>query len=394
VFAACLLGGLVPALCGPAAAATATVDVVIDLRAEIAAGRFDPNRDVVGVRGGGAPLSWQRSLPAHPDGKEGTGDAVWRVQLQFDGVPDGGRTLAYKFKIDRPGRPDEGWEPGRNHSLALVPGAQTLARAFGSEPGAPLAQRTGHIERLAPLPSAFVSPREVQVWLPPGYAAAPAQRYPVLYLHDGQNVFDALAAGAEWQVDETAQRLVQAGAVTPFIVVAVASNADRLRDQTPVPGTSGPRAGEGGGATAYGRYLVRELKPLIDARYRTQPGRESTAVGGASLGGLVSMWLLLHHGDVFGAGLVVSPAVWWADSAIVTQVAAAPARTPVPRVWLDVGTDEGQGTLDGARRLRAALQARGWAPAYLEQPGAGHDEAAWAARVEAMLRFLYGTPSR
>ncbi|MDO9075379.1 MAG: alpha/beta hydrolase-fold protein [Rubrivivax sp.] len=275
---------------------------------------------------------------------------------------------------------------------ACLPGLLLLAPRVSTS--APPQQRSGHIESLAPLPSAFVSPREVQVWLPPGYAAAPERRYPVLYLHDGQNVFDALAAGAEWQVDETAQRLMLAGAVAPFIAVAVASNPDRLRDYTPVPGTAGAHAGQGGGAAAYGRFLVHELKPLIDARYRTLPGREATAVGGSSLGGVVSMWLLLAHGDVFGAGLVVSPSVWWADSAIVAQLAAAPASTPVPRLWLDVGLDEGQGAIDGARRLHAALQARGWAPAYLEQPGAGHNEAAWAARVEPMLRFLHGVPAR
>lgn len=374
----------------PPKVSTATVEVVIDLRDEIAAGRFDSTHDTVGVRGGGPPLSWQHSVPARPDARSGAGAAVWRAGLRFDGVPDDGRTLAYKFKIERPGRPDEGWEPGRNRSLRLTPGAQTLARAFGSEAETPPPRRSGHIERLPPRPSAFVGPREVQVWLPPGYAAAPAQRYPVLYLHDGQNVFDDAAAGAEWQVDETAQRLVQAGALAPFIVVAVAATAERIHDYTPLPAPSGPPAGQGGGAAAYARYLVQELKPLIDTRYRTQPGRESTAVGGSSLGGLVSMWLLLQHGDVFGAGLVVSPSVWWADEAIVAQVAAAPTGTPAPRLWLDVGLDEGPGALDGVRRLRAALQARGWAPAYLEQPGAGHDEAAWAARFEAMLRFLYG----
>jgi len=402
---AAVLAGLVRA--GPALASTGTVDVLIDLRAEIAAGRFDPLHDAVGLRGGGAPLSWQRSATAQRDAAGAAG--LWRVRLQFDAVPAVGRELAYKFKIERPGRPDEGWEPGPNQSLLLRPGAQTLARAFGSAAAAVLPRRSGRIERLAPQPSAHVNPREVQVWLPPGYAAATARRYPVLYLHDGQNVFDAVAAGAEWQVDETAQRLVEVGAVAPVIVVAVASSRERLHDYTPWPDTRQPvtrqpdthphgaalaQAPQGGGAAAYARYLVHELKPYIDAHYRTEPGRESTAVGGSSIGGLVSMWLLLAHGEVFGAGLVVSPAVWWAGEAIVVQVAAAPAGTPLPRVWLDVGTDEGRGTVDAARRLRAALQARGWAPAYREEPGAGHDEAAWAARVEPMLRFLYGRPAR
>ncbi len=391
-----------PVRAAPALAPAATVDVLIDLRAEMAAGRFDPLHDTVGLRGGGAPLSWQRSVRAQRDAAGVAG--LWRVQLQFDAVPAAGRELAYKFKVERPGRPDDGWEPGPNHSLLLRPGMQTVARAFGSAAAAVQPRRSGRIERLAPQPSAHVSPREVQVWLPPGYAAATSQRYPVLYLHDGQNVFDAVAAGAEWQVDETAQRLVEAGAVAPFIVVAVASGPERLRDYTPWPdtrppdthprGTAAAQAPQAGGAAAYGRYLVHELKPFIDARYRTAPGRDNTAVGGSSIGGLVSMWLLLAHGDVFGAGLVVSPSVWWAGEAIVAQVTAVPASALLPRVWLDVGTDEGPGAVDGARRLRAALQARGWAPAYLEQPGAGHDEAAWAARVEPMLRFLYGRPAR
>jgi predicted alpha/beta superfamily hydrolase len=216
----------------------------------------------------------------------------------------------------------------------------------------------------------------------------------MLYLHDGQNVFDAAAAGAEWQVDETAQRLVEAGAVQPMIIVAVAvaSTGVRLDDYTPVPGRMGsllsaPTAG--GGAAAYGRYLAEELKPLIDARYRTRPGREHTALGGSSLGGLVSMWLLLQQPQVWGAALVVSPSVWWGGGMIVSAVDQAPASLPAPRLWIDVGGREGWHMVHGARRLRDAAQARGWPVAFLEVPEAGHDEASWAARVEAMLRFLH-----
>ena len=313
-------------------------------------------------------------------------------------MPPQGRELAYKLKIERPGQADAGWEAGANHSLLLRPGASTLARAFGSVAVPATPRRSGHIDRHAPRPSAFVGPREVQVWLPPAYEADGERRYPVLYLHDGQNVFDAVAAGAEWQVDETAQRLVGQGEVRPFIVVAVASTPARLHDYTPWPGAMTRAAGApqrvGGGAAAYGRYLVQELKPWIDQRYRTLPGRESTAVGGSSLGGLVSLWLLLAHGDVFGAGAVLSPAAWWADDAIVAAVSAAPPAAPVPRLWLHVGTDEAPAMLDDLRRLRAALQARGWSAVYREQPGAGHDEGAWAAGVEPMLRFFYGAVPR
>lgn len=389
-----MFGG--PALATSTATSTATtvdttvdvtIDITIDMRAEVAAGRFDPARDAVGVRGGGAPLSWQRTLLARPGAEPG----LWQARVAFTGVPTDGRSMPYKFKIDRPGSAaDDGWENGANRSLMLKPGTQVLARAFGTNPDAPPPRRTGLIDRIAPMPSAFVERREVQVWLPPGYHAEASRRYPVLYLHDGQNVFDDTAAGAEWQVDETAQRLVLAGVVQPMIIVGVASTGTRQRDYTPVQVRRGDAAPAGGGAADYAGYLVQELKPFIDARYRTQAARGSTAVGGSSLGGLVSMWLVLRHGDVFGAALVVSPSVWWAREAILSEVEAAPAAAPVPRLWLDAGLDEGWGMVGGARRLRQTLQARGWEPAYLEQAGAGHDETAWAARVEAMLRFLYG----
>lgn len=379
------------------------IDVVIDMRQEISAGRFDPARDQVGVRGALAPLRWDQSLIASAAAQPG----LYRLRIAVDPSTLNGQALAHKFKVESPGQPNAGWETGANRALLLgtAPTAN-LQRVFGTDPDRPPPQRTGHIERLAPLPSAHVSPREVQVWLPPGYADDPQRRFPVLYLHDGQNMFDNLGAGAEWQADEHAQRGVLARTLVPMILVAVASNEDRIQDYTPWPRRQigGPDGGQtagpsvGGGAAAYGRYLVEELKPMIDRRYRTQPGREHTAVGGSSLGGLVTMWLLLQHGDTYGAGLVVSPSVWWADRAILAAVegskdtaGAKPAR-PAPRIWLDMGGAEGERAVIDARRLRDALQARGWPAQYLEVPQAQHDEAAWAARFEGMLRFLYAAP--
>jgi predicted alpha/beta superfamily hydrolase len=364
------------------AQAQTTLQVLIDLRPQIAAGLFDPQRDGVGLRGG-APLSWERTLPAFPYPQQA---GRYVVTLKVDPTPS--QPLAYKFKIDRPGQPGSGWEEGANRALALKPGPMALERVFGSTPELPPLQRTGRIDRIAPQPSAHVRPREVQVWLPPGYEAGGDRRYPVLYLHDGQNVFDAAAAGAEWQVDEAAQRLVSAGEIAPLIIVGVSVGETRIQDYTPVPGKGPGGKLEGGGAPAYARYLTQELKPLIDERYRTRPGRESTAVGGSSLGGLVSMWLVLEHGNTFGAALVVSPSVWWADEDLLSQVRQRKLGQAAPRLWLDVGTGEGSGMVQGARRLRDALKAGGWPTEYLEQSGAAHDEAAWALRVPLMLRFL------
>ena len=383
------LGWLAALLMPTTAAAAASAQFLIDMNGEIAAGRFDPALHRVGVRGAAAPLSWQRSVLAETTAVAGQ----FFVRVQFDALP--AQPVAYKFKIEIPGQPDAGWETGANRNLALrQPGLQ-IARAFDSRPDdAPPLVRSGNIEHIATQPSRFVAPREVQVWLPPDYAQQPARRWPVLYLHDGQNVFDSQAAGAEWQVDDVAQRLALAGEINPPIIVAVAHvDADRIADYTPYTQRRGDGTPlEGGNAAAYARYLVEELKPLVDQRWRTRPERAHTAVGGSSLGGLLSMWLLLENAATFGAGLVVSPSVWWGGGAIVDAVRAAqlPPGTAPPRVWLCVGAREGQAMLEGARLLRQTLLQRGWAPGGLEASDGGHDEASWAARVEPMLRFLYG----
>jgi predicted alpha/beta superfamily hydrolase len=380
--------GLLPALFAVrvrARGAGSDVLFEIDLREAVAQGRFDPARDRVGVRGALPPLSWAETRAAVATATPG----VYAARVGFDGAR-AGSLLAYKFKIDRPGAaPDDGWETGPNRSVELRPGL-VVARAFDSQPDAPPPVLTGDIRDLGVIASRHVSPRAVQVWLPPGYERDPARRHPVLYLHDGQNVFDARAAGAEWQVDEVAQRLVDGGAIRPPIVVAVASNGDRFDDYTPWPHTL-DGVTRGGRAANYGRFLVEELKPLIDARFRTLPAREHTALGGSSLGGLVTMWLLLEHAATFSAGLVVSPSVWWARGEIVAAVqqAALPAGLAPPKVWLCVGAREGRAMVHGARLLRDALLQRGWAPVGVEEPGGGHDEASWADRVEPMLRFLY-----
>jgi predicted alpha/beta superfamily hydrolase len=197
---------------------------------------------------------------------------------------------------------------------------------------------------------------------------------------------------------------VLAGAVEPFIVVAVPSGRDRIHELTPTPSRLTPeRSGKpdsplvGGGLPAYARYLSEDLLPAIDARFRTRRGPGSTTVGGSSLGGLASLWLALHHGNRFGAALVVSPSVWWDESFALRDVRAwaPPPGSVRPRLWLDVGGREGEGAMPAVRALRDALIAQGWTPdslRYTEDPDAGHDEISWARRVEGMLRFLHGLP--
>ncbi|MDB4914897.1 MAG: Endo,4-beta-xylanase/feruloyl esterase precursor [Gemmatimonadetes bacterium] len=233
--------------------------------------------------------------------------------------------------------------------------------------------------------------RTVLVYLPPHYDANAVNRYPVLYLHDGQNVFDrATSFGEEWHVDECAQALILAGEIEPLIIVGVYNTGEfRVDEYTP---TAELEKGRGGHADDYGRMLVEELKPFIDSTYNTLPGAANTGLGGSSLGGLVTLHLGLRHPTTFNRLAALSPSVWWDQRVLLTEVEALPRKLPL-RIWLDAGTAEGKDTLDNARDLRDALVAKGWIIgddlSYLEAPGGEHNEQSWAARVERVLKFLF-----
>jgi predicted alpha/beta superfamily hydrolase len=394
----------------------------VDLRDEVAAGRFDVVRDRIGLRGAAKPLSWDRAFEAERVDASDPSNARFRAVVRFERPAESGQLLQYKWRIERPGLgSSEGWEDGRNRTLALDSARQTVSRKFNAPPDPIALQRTGRIDRIAVTasdasassasPSAItgasagiiskhVSPRGVQVWLPPSYEREPHRRFPVLYLHDGQAVFDAAMAGAEWQMDEAAQRMIERGEIAPFIMVAVDNSQRRFDEYTPTRArmpaerTGTGRAEDvGGGAPAYARFLVEELKPEIDRRYRTLAAREHTSVGGASLGGLLSLWFALHHADTFGAALVVSPSVWWDDRVVLRDVARATIRTEKrAKLWLDMGANESAAAIPNVRALRDALRERGWRDAdlrYTEDPEGSHDEASWALRVPDMLRFLF-----
>ena len=240
--------------------------------------------------------------------------------------------------------------------------------------------------------------RDVIVYLPPGYEAG-KKRYPVLYLHDGQNLFDGATSfipGQEWRVDETAQSLIAAGQIEPLIIVGINNTGkDRINEYTP---TEDPKFKLGGKADLYGRLIVEELKPFIDANYRTRRDAQHTGLGGSSLGGLVSLYLGLKYPNVFGRIAAVSPSVWFSNKQIVYYVEALP-RKPKVSIWMDLGTKEGstpeqaRQNVTDARLLEEALVKKGWKPGkdlkYFEAEGAEHNESAWAARVESILTFLF-----
>lgn len=251
--------------------------------------------------------------------------------------------------------------------------------------------RPGRIERITDFTSTHLGgSRLVTVYLPPGYDEKDERRFPVLYVHDGQNLFDADRAfvpGQHWRLSEAADAAIGERTAAPKIIVGIDHGATaRLDEYTP---THDPKHNGGGRAVVHAKMLFEELKAIIDGRYRTIA--DDTGVGGSSLGGLVSIWLALKYPKLVRRAMVMSPSVWWNDRAILDDVDAFEGDLR-PRIWLDVGGREGLQTLRNVRELAARLRANGWTDKTLrfhEDRRGDHSERAWARRVRQALEFSY-----
>jgi predicted alpha/beta superfamily hydrolase len=234
--------------------------------------------------------------------------------------------------------------------------------------------------------------RDLVVYLPPGYEEQPSRRFPVLYLHDGQNLFDgstSFVPGMDWRVGQTADHVIGIGTVEPLLIVGIYNlGKHRIREYTP---TRVPKLG-GGRADRYGKFLIEEVKTFIDNEYRTLRDSAHTGLGGSSLGGLVSLYVGLKFPHIFGRLAALSPAVWW-NQRVMHKFAAAVPVQPRPHIWLDIGTREGPQILRDVENFRDVLLRKGWRLGrdlhYERVEGAEHNEAAWSQRVGPVLRFIF-----
>jgi predicted alpha/beta superfamily hydrolase len=243
----------------------------------------------------------------------------------------------------------------------------------------------------------FRNTRLVRVWLPPDYDKGGGTRYPVLYLNDGQNLFEPATAfvGVHWQVGETASRLIVEKKIRPLIIVGI-DNAGKNRAREYLPyKTRDPKVPVVKG-TLYPRFLKREVMPLIEGHYAVLTGPKNTGLGGSSLGGLITLYTQLAAPGMFGQLLIESPSLFVANRKILAE--CRKFRAWPLRVYLGMGTREvGNAEKDekitnDARELeRILLQAQlgdQWLKVRIEE-GASHSEAAWAARFPEALEFLY-----
>ena len=245
-------------------------------------------------------------------------------------------------------------------------------------------QITGTVRYHRGVKGSGLQDRDLVVWLPPGYDTDKSRRYPVLYMQDGQNIFDPVtsAFGVDWSIDETADDLIRRKSIEPIIVVGIYNTSDRMKEYTP-----------GDKGTAYMDFVVKVVKPLIDSTYRTKSDRKHTIVGGSSAGGIISFMLVWEHPDIFSKAICMSPAfkslspVGWD----YTQVVRTSNRPKLP-IFLYI--DNGGIGLDsqlqpGIDDMLSALKAKGYHDGkdflFLHAPAAKHSEGDWAKRFPNAL---------
>lgn len=327
--------------------------------------------------------------------------------FEFSAELPAGSEIEYKFTrgsfatVEKTAQGNE--QP--NRKLRIRGGANQNERltveAWADQTAAPpvAPQINGWYSLFRSVQSANLEPaRDVIVWLPPSYPRNRTLRYPVIYMHDGQNLFDANTAfgGNEWGVDEVMLDYMagaHCGQLTEAIVVGIYNTSERMSEYTPFPD---PKH-SGGNGDNYVRFIVDELKPMIDKQFRTRPDRQNTFIGGSSLGGLISLYAGISHPQTFGGIIAMSPSIWWANGAIIDWLLEHNIAGYQGKIWVDMGTREGEEAIGFTRKLAGAINKH--APEfkgmrYREFSGATHSEKSWHQRLHLPLRYLLGPAER
>lgn len=312
--------------------------------------------------------------------------ALWSFEMPVDSAME----IEYKFTMGSwatEALNDDG-SVFQNFTATVVSG-DTLRHAFnkfktGEDTPANLESTVvGDLQIFENIESDGLQPRDLLVWTPPSYAEG-QKRYPVLYMHDGQNVFDVATSGfqMEWKVDESCTQLMAEGRIPEMIIVATTSTIERSKDYGPW-----------GDGTKYMEFIVNELKPRIDSDFRTKPEREFTFCGGASLGGLISFRMAWEYSHVFSRALCMSPAFQFDSFDYVEQISDDTSPMVDTRFYLDNGGVGLESELQpGIDNMLEMLKARGMDHGedyvWLLDPEAEHNENAWAKRFPDAIQML------
>ncbi len=316
-------------------------------------------------------------------------DSTWTTNLSFNS----GTPILFKFTLG-------GWQNEAldangnvpdNHRLTVKSDTtlQFIINKWKDGSAQPQfhGQITGDVRYFHNLKGDNIKPRDVIVWLPPSYNSDSTKKYPVLYMQDGQNIFDPKTSsyGVDWQLDEAADSLIKAHSIKEIIIVGIYNTTDRMTEYLDTPlGHS------------YMKFVVNKLKPFIDKNFRTLPDRNNTAVGGSSAGGTISFLLAWDYPAVFSQAACLSPAFHIQSINLVKKVLNYFGPKKDIKFYFDNGTiDLDSQLLPGTQEMISALISKGYRPGkdfeFFLAKGATHNEAAWAKRNWRYLEFMFGT---
>lgn len=314
-------------------------------------------------------------------------DDVWTISMKFII----GEELEYKFTLGtwlNEAINEDGTVPENNF---LKVSADTVVysvifkwkekTAFNSD-----GQITGKVDYIRDLTYPGLEPRDVIIWLPPSYDSLQTKTYPVLYMHDGQNVFDpsTSAFNVDWQLDETADSLIKAEEIKEIIIVGIYNTLNRYAEYS--PNDTG---------YLYMEFIIEELKPMIDKNYRTKPDREYTATGGASMGGLISLMLAWEHSEIFSMAACLSPAFLYRNFNYVNKVDEYDGDKKPIKLYIDNGGIALENVIQpGIDLMLETLHNKGFEQGkdllWFKDENAVHSESAWAERSWRFLKMFFG----